>query len=66
MTNFMAFNYGSALLAMWALPCANLVRDVVKLLAGHKQASAHIKPMDVVGVSHMLLTAAGQARPRTL
>lgn len=63
MTVLFTFTLGSPVLAMWALPCANLARDAVKLLAG-KPAPAQLDSKDTRGLSYRLLTAAGQAHIR--
>ena len=65
MMTFRAFALGHSRLAMWALPCANLARDVVRLLAS-KPAPAYIDVVETPGVSNRLLTTAGQVRPRQI
>ncbi len=54
---------GSPMLAKWALPCANLARDAVKMLAD-KPAPTGISVGITKRLFGSLLAAASQARPR--
>ncbi len=59
----LALAVGSPKFAKWALPCANLARDAVKMLAG-KPAPTGVKVGITQGLFGLLLGAAGQARLR--